>query len=96
MNWYKATAWLLPAKNRIRRYTAVQASDPTHAAKRLRKLLPGYEIRVLDVDPTPCVDTDDFGIREVFPLPTLITDSKPLSKLCSSFESALKDTNYIE
>lgn len=96
MNWYKATAWLLPAKNHIKRYTVVQASDPTHAAKRLRKLLPGYEIQVLDVDPTPCVDTDDFGIREVFPLPTAITDSKPLSKLCSSFESALKDANYIE
>jgi hypothetical protein len=92
MNWYKATAWQSPVKDRIKLYAAVQASDPTHAANRLRKLLPGYEIRVLDVDPTPCVDTDDFGIRKVFPLPTAITDSK----LCSSFESALKKSNYIE
>ena len=69
MSWYKATAWKVPTSTRVRLYCVVEATDPAHAAMRLRKLLPGYNIANDDVDPSPCKDTDDFGIREVFPSP---------------------------
>ena len=68
-NWYQAQAWQIPTSSRVRLYAVVEASDPKHAASRLRKLLPGYSIAEDDVNPNPCKDTDDFGIRERFPLP---------------------------